>query len=352
MDDSRMPDPRCNVRRFPRGIACAPSAFRAVVVLLACAASSAFPARAQVSLDEFEQVMVTADRATLEADRLHAADAQVAAEARARRPGIVYRNARYWARLPHFDVGRHLFEGRFGEIAQRDFERFYMQYFERYSADCGELVAARPHVTFKEYQQRVRKTDSGTVVWEGPQVLVGTFRIEREYAGDYKAFRDRRETDIAGLLEMIPGALEALGRGETPFLSYALADMGTYLALRRFNGHGCRSASAYQLRENLRRYHVDEPSLQASDAVVPGAAAETDPLPPRREFLTLEGACLAHHLNRSAEWCGCIDANARRRLPLDEYLDYAESYAAFQRARSSGDGPVRDVDRVAAACTR
>lgn len=347
-----MPDRRRRIRTPAGRIPRTRRALRAGVFLLACVAGIASSARAQVSLDEFEQVMVTADRATLESERLRAADAQVAAEARARRAGIVYRNARYWAGLRHFDVGRRLFEGRFGDIAQRDFEHFYLQYFERYSADCGELVAARPHVKFKEYQRRVRKTASGTVVWEGPQVLIGTFLVESEYADDYTTFRDRRENDITGLLEMIPEAIDALGRGEAPFLSHALAEMGTYVALRRFNGHGCRSASAYQLRENLRRYHVDEPSLQASGDTVPGAAAETDPLPPRREFLTLESACLAYHLNRSAEWCGCIDANARRRLPIDEYLQYAESYDAFQRARGHGNGPIRDVDRVANACTR
>lgn len=328
---------------------------RPVVVCAAFAAlvaSVLAPAQAQVSLDEFEQMMVTEDRGSLEARRLRDADERVAAEARARRPGIVYRNARYWAQLPSFEVGRRLFEGRFDEIAQRDFESFYLKYFERWSADCGELVKSRPHVKFEEYSQRVRKTPGGQVVWEGARQLTATFYVEREYADDYRLFRDRRENDITDLLGMIAGAPAALERGEMPFLSYALANVGTYLALRRFNAHGCRSASAYQLRENLRRYHVGESALQVVGGVVPGAAGETDPLPSRGEFLTLEGACLVHHLNRSADWCGCIDANARSKLPIDEYFRYAESYAAFQSARDRGNGSLRNVDRVANACTQ
>lgn len=269
---------------------------------------------AQVSLDDLESRIVTEERAQRTGERRKFAEARLAAEAkrRAQLPGIVHKNERFWLDKQGMSTGRALFEGRFADVDDEALSLFLVEFVLRYSADCGKDVGRGIYRKFKLTQ--------GDSEWYA--------YIESEFADRFVELWTERYAERKAEQDFLEELINRPESLATSGLSVVRNRFERMRSIRAFNSSGCNSATSAQLRWNLFRRMHNLPSVQARGSI-PGAAAESDPLPDLASFLSVKDSCVDHHVGKREDWCGCVDEHARKQFVYDDYLYYADRFEAF-----------------------
>ena len=197
-----------------------------------------------------------------------------------RRPGVVYKSRRFWAKFSGFALPKAVFEGHgiaagTGHMANMArFQLAYMSYVENFERSCEEaLPPARERATVKItspsepsreprfVQMDARFAENFVVYGRATKGQVGAFVFE----------------SIEKMLTAPPANRTDLAAAIFGPVAAGLAEAGNWRTF--FETVPCRSATMRQMGENLLLASKMLPSIQAGGAAgSPLAAAETDPI--------------------------------------------------------------------------
>lgn len=308
-------------------------------------------ASGQLTNEDVARIFQKEDQQQLTQDRLSKARGLVEAEAKKRRPGVVYKNPRFWSTLRGFEPGRDVFEGNFQSVNLGTLRQFYLDYFARRSADCRTVVTSSVHVEFPEYSRTVWKRDDGTIESATGWTKSGAVFVEARYSRKYREYLE--QPNLQRELRVTAGIFTTLLTGDPNGISalpqIALEILQTQAAIRRFNSLGCSSPATQQMMENLHRLATNIPSLQSAGLMIPNAELNSDSLPEPAEYIALEDACTDHYLGRNSEWCTCLGPRLRTALPVDTYLGYVSDFNKLVQILGRDRSRERDIIQ---ACIR
>lgn len=294
------------------------------------------PVSAQVTSDDVTDFINKELDDSRTQKRLAEAQRKVDLEARSRRAGIVYKNPRFWASLPQFELGRAVFEGRFDQVDAAGFTRFYLNYFRFFSGHCRAAALAGPYVEFPVVTTTEWVRSDGTVAREGPSRVTGAVYVPSRFAKEFNEYLKEPEYSPEMLDMLIAmmgggGGNNSTGAKNIPesILGAAKNVFELWGSLIKFNRMGCSSALAAQMQENLFRFSNDQTSVQASGASVANASESTDPLPKPVEYITIYQACSDYYFDREESWCSCISPILEKRLATEDYLRYVADFKSL-----------------------
>ena len=237
--------------------------------------------------------------------------------------GLVRKSEAYWGAY-NTDIVRLVFDGNFSsnEDDSSHFRLAFNTYVESFSNRCRAYLPPQ-HESVTVTQMKTRTDRLGNVVRE-PAGAPVTYEVDSRFASKYREYTESVSSGGRGLAS----TFEALSGKGDPFAP------GTDV-VKFFAKESCQSASMRQLGENFLRAATGTSSLQAVNATIPGAAAESDKsLPPGRFTRFLDG-CIAyyraphpykHYGSREIEWCQCLAERYKGVMTSEEQARYGNDF--------------------------
>ncbi|MDZ7654137.1 MAG: hypothetical protein U5L03_17075 [Burkholderiaceae bacterium] len=331
-------------------------------------------------------------RGTLDDDKRVAAltPAQRRAELTARRvaaaasrsPHYVYKSDRFWASLPRFYIAEQTFNGDFDKFQVNvQFPRHFLEFVHAYSRHCEAEIKAAGN-----YRHDVLTTQRVTIDGYGFERYRGLPETTHTYVPEAlipKFDEFSRVVSVASAAEAMslflnPNDMAAMGAkllttSPTQLVNSLVFDMPgsqgasgailsnllglTYSWNQFFRSTNCRSATVYQMRENLLRAANGAASLQKAGLRVPNAAAESEPLAPPPGQRTVFDACYENHEYKKADLCICMDMRGAKVMTAAEKQKYLGDFQRFYdeivfSTKSRADDPRWRLYELHKQCTR
>ena len=260
-------------------------------------------------------------------------------------PDWVHKTERYWSQFYSFYIPSKTFAGEFSAYRINvQFPDHFVRFVSMYSTFC---------------QAHIVNPIERTVIWD-EITLQGGFETDRErhvskiyvaerVFGKFEEYEIIRDTAMMGrIFETIAGRLTGRDADGTQMLQTIGTTIRDELQLslswrRFFDTNTCSSATMYQMKENLYRAALGEPSLQAANTPVPNAASESEPLVIPRDQMTFFDACYDHNAYEKVEWCSCLAAGAERNLSPSEQRRYTADFSLFDREALTYPDPLPPV---------
>ena len=238
-------------------------------------------------------------------------------EQAARSPHHVYKSDRYWIDHPRFHIPQQVFNGNFSAFQIRtQFPQHYRWFLEVNSARCEPYIPKpRMHKTIITQPVRTDKWGNTTAVGEPKETHI---YIEMRFFPKYEEYEKLIGWEtLRAFTDLFFGG--DVDKSQERFLEIGWSKVKevvglTYAWKKFFNEHECTSATLFQMRENMWRAATGQPSLQAAGVPVANAAAETEPLVPAPEDMTIFDGCYEDHEYKKREFCMCMDEQAQRAI--------------------------------------
>lgn len=265
-----------------------------------------------------------------------------------RSPHYVYKSDRYWIDHPRFYIPQQVFNGDFAAFQIRaQFPEHYRWFLEANSARCEPYIP-KPRIHKTIITQPMRTDRWGNTFSAGEPRETHIY-IEKRFYDKYEEYEKvigwetlRQFADLffGGDVDKAPERVMKVSWNkvkEVVGLAYAWKKF--------FNDHECTSATLFQMRENMWRAATGQPSLQAAGIPVPNAAAETEPLVPAPEDMTIFDACQEDHEYKERPFCMCMDEQAQRVMRPEERKRYSKDFSLYYQENvfpeKSGPGDPR-----------
>jgi len=251
-----------------------------------------------------------------------------------RSPHYVYKSDRYWIDHPRFYIPQQVFNGDFSAFQIRtQFPRHFNWFVDAYSGSCADFVP-RPREHRIIITQPVRTDKWGFTTADGPPRRTDRY-IETRFVTKYDEYervvglamlQEFANVFFSGDLDKAPERFAEAGWNKVKEI------VGVAFAWKKFfNEHECTSATLFQMRENMWRAATGQPSLQAAGIPVANAAAETEPLVPAPQDMTIFDACYEDHEYKKREFCMCMDEQAQRVMRPEERRRYSADFSLFYK---------------------
>ncbi len=269
-------------------------------------------------------------------------------EQAARSPHYVYKSDRYWIDHPRFYIPEQVFNGDFSAFQIRtQFPQHFNWFVDAYSGSCADYVP-RPREHRIIITQPVRTDKWGFTTADGPPRRTDRY-IETRFVPKYDEYeklvglamlQEFANVFFSGDLDTAPERFVEVGWSKVTEI------VGVAFAWKKFfDEHECASATVFQMRENMYRAATGQPSLQASGVPVANAAAETEPLVPAPQDMTIFDACYEDNEYKKRAFCMCMDEQAQRVMRPEERKRYSADFSLYYKENvfpeKSGPGDPR-----------
>ena len=258
-----------------------------------------------------------------------------------RQTGIVYKSEQFWEEFHDFSTMKKIFEGAFSdEVGQPQFKDDYLEFVKVNSMICGETIPAN-HFYVTHTSQIVHTVGGAESYREKP--IVNTIRMEPRFKAkflEYKkdpmrnlASKTMQKRHFQNRLKIIHPFTKTYEvyfvKGVDGAIKHHRATDRTQIMKRFFEKVSCKSATMFQIKENLWRAAYAKASLQAENIQIPNAASETISVDDLVSKQTFYAACLQDSKrkpNSEHYFCRCFDNTSRLVMTPQEREYYSADF--------------------------